>query len=138
MRLLENITNEFKVYKLKLKGSNINDEKLLSMIIYKNICPKDFALLQNNKGFIYETLMSKGSLIKDKVQDTDNEIGELRDEIGDLKKENLNNIIDLERQFKGLILEKINTYVRASSIQILYNGKRYTLMEFIMIFFIPK
>ena len=84
MRLLENITNEFKVYKLKLKGSNINDEKLLSMIIYKNICPKDFALLQNNKGFIYETLMSKGSLINDKVQDIDNEIGELRDEIRDL------------------------------------------------------
>lgn len=56
MRLLENITNEFKVYKLKLKGSTINDEKLLSMIIYKNICPKDFALLQNNKGFIYDAI----------------------------------------------------------------------------------
>ena len=101
MRLLENITNEFKVYKLKLKGSSINDEKLLSMIIYKNICPNDFALLQNNKGFIYETLMSKGSLINDKVQDIDNEIDELRDEIRDLNKENLNNITDLERQFKG-------------------------------------
>lgn len=131
MRLLENITNEFKVYKLKLKGSTINDEKLLSMIIYKNICPKDFALLQNNKGFIYETLMSKGSLINDKVQDIDNEIDELRDEIRDLNKENLNNITDLERQFKGLILEKINEYVKVSSIQILYNGKGYTLMEFI-------
>lgn len=121
MRLLENVINEFKVYKLKLKGSNINDEKLLSMIIYKNICPNDFALLQNNKGFIYETLMSKGSLIKDKVQDIDNEIGELRDEIRDLNQENLNNITDLERQFKGLILEKINSYVKASSLKILYN-----------------
>ena len=43
----------------------------------------------------------------------------------------MNNITDLERQFKGLILEKINGYVKVSSIQILYNGKGYTLMEFI-------
>lgn len=64
MRLLDNIVNEFKIYWLNLSKSFINSEKMFSMIVYKNMCSKDFSLLQINKGFISESLSNKHNLRK--------------------------------------------------------------------------
>ena len=58
LRLLYNICNEFRIYKDNLKKrlknlEHIDDKKLLSIIVYKNIMPKDFAQLQSKKGNLY-------------------------------------------------------------------------------------
>ena len=54
MRLVTNIFNEFKLYVNKLNNPNLNKNKLLALIIYKNHFPAEFANLHSNKGEIYE------------------------------------------------------------------------------------
>ena len=59
MRLLQNIVNEYHQYKLRLRcneNHNINNNKLLAMIVYKNYYPNDFALLPQRDGEIYKAI----------------------------------------------------------------------------------
>ena len=60
MRLLANIRNEFIVYKneMKLSDDNKNNEKLLSIIVYKNLFHKDFEKLKFRDGRLYEIITS--------------------------------------------------------------------------------
>ncbi|MCQ1056422.1 hypothetical protein NNO95_19490, partial [Acinetobacter baumannii] len=50
MRLVTNIFNEFKLYVKKLQNPNLNKNKLLALIIYKNYYPSEFANLHSNNG----------------------------------------------------------------------------------------
>lgn len=71
MRLLTNIINEFVLYKELLKDSlpkaDINKrtgyEKLLAIIVYKNLYPDDFVKINTNHGKLYTIISSKGELI---------------------------------------------------------------------------
>lgn len=47
-RLLQNIYNEFLIFKFKLKDKDIN--QLLALVAYKNIAPNQFDELQNGQG----------------------------------------------------------------------------------------
>lgn len=62
MRLLKNIVNEYAQYRGKL-DKNLDQNKLLSMIVYKNYFPKDFADLHKGKGTLYECLHRKSELL---------------------------------------------------------------------------
>ena len=55
MRILINVHNEFIVYynELSKVSSGLNPTKLLAMIIYKNVYPKDFGELQISQGYVY-------------------------------------------------------------------------------------
>lgn len=55
MRLITNICNEYLTYKETL-DFEINPHKLFSLIVYKNIFPKDFSLLQRNQGDLLKKL----------------------------------------------------------------------------------
>ena len=63
MRALKNIFNEFMLYKENLKGIIIVEDKLLAIIVYKNIFPSDFADLHENKGVISKIFEKKSALI---------------------------------------------------------------------------
>ena len=63
MRALKNIFNEFMLYKENLKGIIIVEDKLLAIIVYKNIFPSDFADLHENKGIISKVFEKKPLLI---------------------------------------------------------------------------
>ena len=65
-RIISNIVNEYIIYKENLKKHNFNFNQLFSMIIYKNVCPKDYAKLQNNEGQIYSLFKKKNNFIKEK------------------------------------------------------------------------
>ena len=58
MRLLKNIYNEFVIYFNRLNITDLNYNKMLAIITYKNLFPRDFADLQLNRGFVY-TLFNK-------------------------------------------------------------------------------
>src|SRR5699024_1347453 len=62
-RLLKNIYNEYLLYYEAIKETNIDKEKLFSLVTYKNIFPKDFNHLQYGKGYVYEIIQSKSYLI---------------------------------------------------------------------------
>lgn len=81
MRLLNNICNEYVIYK-NILGDGLNSEKLFSMITYKNLFPEDFSKLHKNDGFLYE-LLSKYilELKKDRLEQIKSEIRLTKKEI---------------------------------------------------------
>lgn len=65
MRILINVVNEFCQYRKRLnaEGNNRLDmTKLLAMIVYKNLYPRDFTLLHRRKGMIYSALRQRDVL----------------------------------------------------------------------------
>lgn len=57
--LIKNIANEFRIYFAALGQRNkLNPDKMLSMIVYKNLFPKDFVDLQKRQGYVH-FLLSK-------------------------------------------------------------------------------
>lgn len=70
LRLINNICNEFYIYKnslknkLVLENSFFSYDKLFSIIVIKNLYPKEFALLQVGKGHIYD-FINNNSLLGD-------------------------------------------------------------------------
>lgn len=69
MRVLQNIYNEFVVYKNTLRtsqGLSLSDEQMLAMIVFKNLYPNDFADIQDEKGIIKEAFQDKSAFIEKK------------------------------------------------------------------------
>lgn len=60
-RIISNIVNEYIIYKENLGKHHFSNDELFSMMIYKNVCPKDYAMLQNNEGQIYNLFKNKKS-----------------------------------------------------------------------------
>lgn len=67
MRLLKNIVNEFAVYSrvLHMKELKLSYNKLFALIVLKNIFPKEFDELQEDRGYIYNIINSKEKIIND-------------------------------------------------------------------------
>ena len=55
MRILKNIVNEFNIYSeiLLPQKLNLDNNKLFSIIVLKNIFPEEFSLLQRDRGYIF-------------------------------------------------------------------------------------
>lgn len=80
MRLLKNIVNEYAQYKEKL-DAKLNQDYLFAMIVYKNYYPKDFADLHKGEGIIYKCLHMKDFLQRERNQQLDKEIEEIKKKI---------------------------------------------------------
>lgn len=106
MRLLKNIYNEFYIYHNKLEEDNSNQSdsekieldknKLLGMIVYKNIFPRDFSDLQLGQGLVYCILKSREKFISKEIEKINKEIELLEQENEDTKAEQLNSIDELD------------------------------------------
>ena len=59
MRLLKNIANEYMIYekKISVKKLDLSADKLLALIVLKNIFPREFELLQQDEGYIYRLFL---------------------------------------------------------------------------------
>ena len=67
LRLIQNIFNEYAIYvaNLETDGENLLDaNKLLAILIYKNVYPRDFEKLHRNTGTLAEILNSQDELIE--------------------------------------------------------------------------
>lgn len=78
MRVLNNICNEFIVFKKNIKDSQdldkLQDVQMLSLIIFKNMYPREFAKLQESEGIIKEAYHDKSSFVKEMSGDLEKEI----------------------------------------------------------------
>lgn len=66
MRILQNIYNEFVIYKTTLTTEQelkLLDEPMLALIIFKNLYPYDFAELQMEKGIVKQAFNDKNNFI---------------------------------------------------------------------------
>lgn len=88
MRLLKNIINEFAVYShvLHMKELKLSHNKLFALIVLKNIFPKEFDELQEDRGYVYNIINSKEELIgyvksdlETKIKEIDTNISEKED-----------------------------------------------------------
>lgn len=104
MRVLTNVVNEFDLYR-NLLDPKLNKEKLLAMILYKNLYPTDFSLLHQNKGVVYETFISTG-LLRDEIKKDDwKRLEEIDLEIHAISEETLRSIEELRAVIVGKFLK---------------------------------
>lgn len=81
MRILKNVYNEFIIYKTRIDTTEQNANKLLALIVYKNLFPRDFSDLQLNKGFVYSLFTSKDNFIEEKKMALNKKISEIEEKI---------------------------------------------------------
>jgi hypothetical protein len=98
MRMLKNIYNELRIYQDYIQ-TDLDNNKLLAIIIYKNFFPKDFRDLQLNKGCVYTLLTKKQNYIKTYVQPIETIIKEKQKEINSIYQEHPNSIDELDTLF---------------------------------------
>lgn len=68
MRVLLSTVNEFWVYRRTLKDAQdvrLNDENMFALMIYKNLYPKDFALLEAESGAVKSVFLHKRSAVNE-------------------------------------------------------------------------
>lgn len=70
MRIIKNICNEFFIYYETLEEINPDYNKMLAMIIYKNLFPKDFVKLLSDSGFVAD-FFNEGTIDLDIEQSYD-------------------------------------------------------------------
>lgn len=102
MRLLNNICNEYYAYKIELrregnqeKSLDLDLEKIFATIVYKNIFPRDFSLLQLNQGFLYHLFENKDSQKRQLMLEIDKEIENLENELKEIRAEHLSDEVEL-------------------------------------------
>lgn len=95
MRLLINIYNEFTIYFNKLNTIELDCNKMLSIIVYKNLFPRDFNQLQLNQGFVCSLFNNRYKFIEDEINLIQDKINEKREKIDQIKKEFLITIDEL-------------------------------------------
>lgn len=66
MRLLRSVRNEYEVYRsaIDAEGRALEANKLLAIIVFKNIFPQEFCKLQRGRGYIYGLFAKKEDSIK--------------------------------------------------------------------------
>ena len=126
MRLLYNIINEFKIYK-GLLNPKLSQEKLLAMVVYKNICPSDFVKLNNYEGDLYDAINKKHECIKRQSDDIDKKIDEYKEEIKKLETLKIKDIKELRALYILQYLKQINNNYKVTSFFL--NNANYDLEQ---------
>jgi hypothetical protein len=109
MRVIISIANEYKVYK-NILNLNIDEKKLFAMMVYKNVEPTDFDLLDKRNGYVYGLLKNKKHLIANTIQVIDEEIASITEQIDLSNKEGFSNIKELRTlyiaKFNDIVIQK--------------------------------
>ena len=81
IRVLKNIYNEFVIYYERLKKIDLDPNRMLALVTYKNLFPRDFADFQLNKGFVHAIFSNKEKFCCKEIERINNEIQELEERI---------------------------------------------------------
>ena len=98
MRLLKNIYNEYVIYMNMFTEElkkNLSYDKLLAMIVYKNIFPTDFMALHEGKGTIKSLINQKDLFIKNAITEIDIKIDSLKNTLDEIEETILLDEIEL-------------------------------------------
>jgi len=96
MRILKNIYNEFIIYINRLNTTDLNWNKMLAIISYKNLFPRDFSDLQLARGFIFTLFEQKPNLVEDALESANVRKQELLERIEWVKSETLTSLQELD------------------------------------------
>lgn len=101
MRLLKNIYNEFLIYYNRLNTIELDYNKMLAIVAYKNLFPRDFSDLQLNRGFVAALFAGKDKLARDEVERLRQQIAEKKNKIQASDKENNLTLQELNLVFEA-------------------------------------
>ena len=100
MRMLKNICNEFTVYKERLTKQLATDtfsaDKMMAMIAYKNLFPRDFGDLQLRRGFVFAVFYNKQLFVAEKIKSLNAEIQVIQDKISNTQNEYLTSSTEVD------------------------------------------
>lgn len=99
MRVLQNIYNEFVVYKNTLctsQGLTLSDEQMMAMVTFKNLYPSDFADIQDEMGIIKKAFQDKFNFIAKKNCSIQEKINNYSDTITGAQNDVANSIKELK------------------------------------------
>lgn len=102
MRLLGNIYNEYSVYHYKYQQNNVielNTDKLLAMVVYKNFFPEDHSKLHRGKGYVYTLFHNKPQFIDRKKKDLQEKLHLLEVQLEEIHQETFQNIDELDAAY---------------------------------------
>ncbi len=125
MRVLNNICNEFIIFKKTIKDSQelnrLQDEQMLSMMILKNMYPREFAELQEAEGIIKKAYADRSAFIEKITVNLQKEVtdAEAKKKISDSQ-----GVLDAECVKLAFIQKLIGDKGMFSNLKV--NGKTYT------------
>ncbi len=90
MRILKNIYNEFLIYFNRLNTTELDCDKMLAIIAYKNIFPRDFSELQLNQGMVFTIFSEKESITNEEMKLLEKKISDKISMINRVNSETLN------------------------------------------------
>jgi hypothetical protein len=90
-RIIHDIANEAHHYKKALfetrSFADGDSERLIALLAYKSLFPKDFEYLQVGRGYLHEVLNGKQRLIARLTEDGETEYEKLQNELEDIKRQ---------------------------------------------------
>lgn len=101
MRVLKNIYNEFVVYFNRLDSTDLNPNKMLALITYKNLFPRDFSDLQLGKGYVFALFWNKPSLVQATIAELNKKRQTLIERIDFAKEMVLESETEIEDAYKA-------------------------------------
>lgn len=94
LRTIKAIVSDFKITSKRL-NSKLKKDNLLAIIIYKNLCPKDFELIFEGKGPIHDTFAKEPENKKKKKEELKEKKDEIENNIKKVKEERLISVKEL-------------------------------------------
>lgn len=107
MRILQNIYNEFVVYKKTLRMGqelSLSDEQMLAMLVFKNLYPSDFADIQDEKGVLKKAFVDKSEFIARKKQSIQENINNYSSVIRSAQNDTCKTIRELKYAMLGTLM----------------------------------
>ncbi|MBN3560987.1 ATP-binding protein [Amphritea spongicola] len=110
LRLIQNIFNEFAIYvtNLETDGENLLDaNKLLAILIYKNVYPRDFERLHRGTGILAEILNLQEELIETGETTYRREIAKLEKQLEIAEQQVPSDLRELRQIYAMALIEKL-------------------------------
>lgn len=126
MRLLYNIINEYKIYNQRMSACTLDNNRLLAMIAYKNLFPKDFTQLSQGQGNLYNVIVQKEKIVQELISQYRTEIKSITNKIKQIEEqERPKNLQELRILYLSKVVDKLqNTFGT-----FYFNGNRISIYD---------
>lgn len=117
MRTLINIFNEFIVYKnmiIQQQEMELSDEKMLALIVFKNLYPRIFSQIQMEEGIIKQAFDSRAQFIAEKQNALDLDIANFADKLECIKSDFLRTTQELKAAMLCALIDWNGIFYSAS------------------------
>lgn len=123
MRLLQNAYNEFVIYKKTLQSGQslqLKDQAMLSLILFKNLYPTDFADLQSESGIVKDALASKMRFVSRQISMLEEQVENESELLRKIDEEKLRSM----KEIKAVMLAAITNWDGYAH-QVVINGTTF-------------